>query len=85
MDKLKKLPLATHEKINRWLLLLGMLVMVISMADLTVNFATILGSVLIVTGFVWQHLFRRCPHCGVPFPPRAPLPRHCPNCGKEVK
>ena len=44
----------------------------------------IVGIVLMLAGFVQAMIFCRCPYCGAMFNMRSPLPRFCPNCGKEL-
>ena len=78
MKKLKNLSLTEHYAIC-----------IVSMISIQftpeMNIGTMIGFILIITGFVWHFLFVKCPHCHCPFNLRAPLPTFCPNCGERVR
>lgn len=38
-----------------------------------------------LVGVIQYFKFGRCPHCGTLFNTRVRLPRHCPECGKELE
>ena len=44
----------------------------------------VVAVILMLAGFVQAMFFCRCPYCGAMFNMRTPLPRFCPNCGKEL-
>ena len=41
--------------------------------------------VMVAAGVIQYAKFGRCPHCGALFNSRARLPKHCPECGKELE
>ena len=86
MKKLKNLSLTEHYVIHIVSMILGAIIALISIQFTPeMNIGTIIGFILIITGFVWHFLFVKCPHCHCPFNLRAPLPTFCPNCGERVR
>ena len=59
-----------------------LLVLVASAAEIL--WMGIAAVILMLAGFVQAMIFCRCPYCGAMFNMRTPLPRFCPNCGKEL-
>lgn len=51
----------------------------------TLHFAAWLGIILIAAGLIWRILFIKCPHCGNGLYGCRVLPKHCPDCGKELE
>ena len=51
----------------------------------TLHFAAWLGLALIAAGLVWRILYIKCPHCGSGLYGCRVLPKHCPDCGKELE
>lgn len=83
LEKLKKLPIATHFRIQIGIMVAGIFIgAVSSQFDFTIG--TIIGFVLMIGSFVWHGVFLRCPHCGHHFHFRQAIPKFCPNCGKQV-
>ena len=41
-------------------------------------------SLVLALGLLQMVLFYKCPHCGAQLEPRGPVPKFCPNCGKEL-
>ena len=39
---------------------------------------------VLALGLLQMVLFYKCPHCGAQLEPRGPVPKFCPNCGKEL-
>jgi len=83
MEKLKKLPVTTHSAIFYICLLAGIFIGAVS-RQFDFGIGMMLGFVLLVAGVVWHIVFLRCPHCGHHFHYRQPIPKFCPNCGKQV-
>ena len=42
------------------------------------------GLGVLALGLLQMVLFYKCPHCGARLEPRGPVPKFCPNCGKEL-
>jgi len=86
VKKLKNLSLTEHYAICIVSMILGAIIALISIQFTPeMNIGTIIGFILIITGFVWHFLFVKCPHCHCYFSMRAPLPTFCPNCGERVR
>ncbi len=83
IDKLKKLPITTHSVIRLVCWFSGIFIgLVCSQFDWLPGMTV--GLVLMLGGFLWHLLFLRCPHCHQTFHVRQPIPKYCPNCGKQV-
>ena len=76
----------TYKKSRQLLVVLMGVAVVIAIAAQAaeVLWMGIAAIVLMLAGFVQAMIFCRCPYCGMMFHMRAPLPKFCPNCGKEL-
>jgi len=82
IEKLKNLPITTHYSIQIICWIAGIIIGLVGSQFSMVG--SIIGLILMITGFVWHFLFLRCPHCRHSFHVRQPIPKYCPNCGKQV-
>ena len=83
LKKLKKLPISTHSVIRMVIWFAGIFIgLVCSQFEWLPG--AVVGLILMLGGFAWHYLFLRCPHCRQIFNLRYPIPKYCPNCGKQI-
>lgn len=58
--------------------------LVLASSILRIRWLSAAGLGVLALGFLQMVLFYKCPHCGAQLEPRGPVPKFCPNCGKEL-
>ena len=58
--------------------------LVLASSILRIRWLSAAGLGVLALGLLQMVLFYKCPHCGVQLEPRGPVPKFCPNCGKEL-
>ena len=58
--------------------------LVLASSILRIRWLSAAGLGVLVLGVVLMLVFCKCPHCGAHMEPRGPVPKFCPNCGKEL-
>ena len=58
--------------------------LVLASSILRIRWLSAAGLGVLALGLLQMVLFYKCPHCGAQLEPRGPVPKFCPNCGKEL-
>ena len=58
--------------------------LVLASSILRIRWLSAAGLGVLALGLLQVVLFYKCPHCGAQLEPRGPVPKFCPNCGKEL-
>ena len=58
--------------------------LVLASSILRIRWLSAAGLGVLALGLLQIVLFYKCPHCGAQLEPRGPVPKFCPNCGKEL-
>lgn len=58
--------------------------LVLASSILRIRWLSAAGLGVLALGVVLMLVFCKCPHCGAQLEPRGPVPKFCPNCGKEL-
>lgn len=84
---MKKLTFKQHVAIYSGLFIAGVVLALISYVcskPLQPHFTLWLAIACIFAGVVWRVIFIKCPHCGDGLYGSRVIPKHCPNCGKDL-
>ena len=78
----------TNAKIHMLLFWVGVAIVVLSTFFSKPNqphWSLWVGVAVFLSSFVYRILFIKCPHCGSGLYGARVLPKHCPDCGKELE
>ncbi len=77
--------LKQHILIHQILLWGGLILAVLaSLARPAMTWVLWIGLAIAFGGLVYRVIFVKCPYCGDTMAGSRTMPRHCPNCGKEL-
>ena len=77
-----------HTKIHTALFCLGVAIVGVSAffnKPLQPNWLLCIGAAVFLSSFLYRIITIRCPHCGSGLYGCRVLPKHCPDCGKELE